>query len=633
DRVGRIRILGGEPLLNPELPKYVAMAREVYPEADIFVVTNGLLLNSLSEETCSVMRENGAAFMISYYPPLEGKLDDMKRRIEEKGVTVKSSPLIKEFTMRQNLHGKNDPKREFEACFQSSCNNLYKGRIAACMLPFMTHYFNETFEEKLPEDGAIDLYEEGLTTAELKKRLEKPFYRCAFCGDPVPVKWQQADREGNINDFVYGEQKNLLFITHQLSRTGAPIVFLDMIRIYREEGHRITVISLLDGPLRGEIEAMGIPVSIKDDFFADRVEFGPYAESFDAVFCNTLITYQVIHVLNGSLTPVIWWIHEGEQYFEYFKKVLPDFSKLSGNIRVLSVGHYVWEVIKRRYGVETGILHFGIKDSHGSRAGKVGAVDPQSRGLVRFVISGTYSKVKGQDVLCKAIRDLPGELMDRCEFIFCGNEENVDDEVFSEVVSLVRDYDNVKKYASLPREEMIEMMGTMDYLIVPSRIDPIPTVAAEAMMMHKPCIITDICGIAHYLKDGENALLCGAEDKDGLATKIGEAIQISMDANPSKYIDMAESAREIYDKHFSDKVFKPRILSLLSEERKKEKLIFTVGVYDILDIFTYEMIPEFERLGYETLLFDTSDMVHSLGKLYDFIKTPVKACITFNNLA
>ena len=45
------------------------------------------------------------------------------------------------------------------------------------------------------------------------------------------------------------------------------------------------------------------------------------------------------------------------------------------------------------------------------------------------------------------------------------------------------------------------------------------------------------------------------------------------------------------------------------------------------------MIPEFERLGYEIFLFDSSDMVHTLGKLYDFIKTPVKECITFNNLA
>ena len=424
-------------------------------------------------------------------------------------------------------------------------------------------------------------------------------------------------------------RKKLLFVTHQLSRTGAPIVFLDMIRIFRDEGHEINVISLLDGPLCKELEAMGIPVSIKDDFFHDREAFRPYAEGFDAVFCNTLITYQVIHVLNGSSTPVFWWIHEGEQYFEYFKTVLPDLSKLSGNIKVLSVGHYVQDVIRRRYGIETGILHFGIKDSFNGGAGAKRSTGKEDR--VRFVISGTYSKVKGQDILCAAIRDLPTEIRNRCEFIFCGNEENVDDEVFSAVEKLVRDHDNVKKYALLPREKMIEMMGTMDFLIVPSRVETVSAVAAEAMMMRKPCIITDTCGIAHYLKDKENALLCRAEDKKGLCEKIAEAVRLSEDS--TKYERMAEAAREVYDKHFSDKVIKPKVLSLLSEPEKKEKLIFTVGVYDILDIFTYEMIPEFERLGYEVFLFDSSDMVHTLGKLYDFVKTPVKACITFNNLA
>ena len=104
--------------------------------------------------------------------------------------------------MRQNLHGKNDPAGAFDNCFQSTCNNLYKGKIAACMLPFMTHYFNEAFDKQLPEDGAIDLYDETLTTRTLKEYLERPFLRCAYCGDPVNVPWKQAEREPDIYDYI-----------------------------------------------------------------------------------------------------------------------------------------------------------------------------------------------------------------------------------------------------------------------------------------------------------------------------------------------------------------------------------------------------------------------------------------------
>lgn len=420
-----------------------------------------------------------------------------------------------------------------------------------------------------------------------------------------------------------------LFITHQLSRTGAPIVFLDMLRIYLGMGHDITLISLLDGPLHDELNELGIEVSVKDDFFKDRERFKPYAESFDAVFCNTLITYQVIHVLNGADTPVFWWIHEGEQYFDYFKTVLPDMATLSKNVKVLSVGHYVQDVIRRRFGIDTDILHFGIEDMYAEPDVK------RDNKKIRFVIAGTYSKVKGQDVLCDAIRKLKTEYSDKSEFIFCGNEESVDEYVFDRVETLCKDYPNVEKRASLPRNEMIEVMRDMDYLIVPSRVDPIPTVAAEAMMLKKPCIITEVCGIAYYLADGDNAFVCPTEDADALCDRIMRAVDIRTSDDESEYNDMCNSAREVYEDHFSKRVFEPAVRAIVDglETKAGEKLIFAVGVYDILDIFTYAMLPEFERLGYETYLFDSSDMVKSLGGLYEFIKTPVKACITFNNLA
>ncbi|MBQ7506598.1 MAG: glycosyltransferase family 1 protein [Lachnospiraceae bacterium] len=64
----------------------------------------------------------------------------------------------------------------------------------------------------------------------------------------------------------------------------------------------------------------------------------------------------------------------------------------------------------------------------------------------------------------------------------------------------------------------------------------------------------------------------------------------------------------------------------------KKRLILTVGVLDTLDIFTYAMIPEFEKLGYELLIFDTRKMQESLGALAQFAARPVTAMLCFNNL-
>lgn len=62
------------------------------------------------------------------------------------------------------------------------------------------------------------------------------------------------------------QNKRILIISHQLSRTGAPIVLLDMIRIFWKHGYELEVIILLDGELREELEQMKIPVKVQERF-------------------------------------------------------------------------------------------------------------------------------------------------------------------------------------------------------------------------------------------------------------------------------------------------------------------------------------------------------------------------------
>lgn len=65
---------------------------------------------------------------------------------------------------------------------------------------------------------------------------------------------------------------------------------------------------------------------------------------------------------------------------------------------------------------------------------------------------------------------------------------------------------------------------------------------------------------------------------------------------------------------------------------KMKRLIFFTGVYDTLDLFVYELKREFERMKYDTMIFDVRQMSNSLRELTEFIKFPIEAVITFNNL-
>lgn len=203
DDIGIIRILGGEPLLNPELNEYVKLSRRLYPRAIIWIVTNGLLLQKMPENFFETLRQCNAGVIISFYPPLESKMPAIKKMLEEQRVKFFVYELNKTFTMKQTLNRHNHPREIFLQCLQAHCHNLYEGKIAACFLPFTTKYFNAYYGKNLPEDGALDLYDPTLTTEKLKYHLLQPFERCRYCTPPVNVEWTTIKNPSPITDWVH----------------------------------------------------------------------------------------------------------------------------------------------------------------------------------------------------------------------------------------------------------------------------------------------------------------------------------------------------------------------------------------------------------------------------------------------
>lgn len=363
----------------------------------------------------------------------------------------------------------------------------------------------------------------------------------------------------------------LLFVTHQLSYTGAPIVLLDMIKECHNNGYEIELISLLEGELRQEIEKMGIKVTVQTEFVKHWEQFREYASQFKMVIANTLLAYEIIHVLNKTSTPVMWWIHEGEQYFEYFKTVIPDFNKLDSNIKVYSVGHYVQNIIMKRYGFMTNILHMGVEDKYSiienNKDNFFESVDSGHK-KIRFLTVGTYSKVKAQDLLAGAIEMLPEEYRDKCVFLFCGDESNYDAEIFDSVIKISNEKDNVYHIPVQPHETILNLMREMDALIVSSRFETVSAVAIEAMMMKKVCIISEACGIVYYLKDNINAYICHTESKESLCEKIIKYIDDSL-FNKNMIDEISANGRDVYEKVFNMNIFKKNITDILETKESR----------------------------------------------------------------
>ena len=152
------------------------------------------------------LREFDIELNISFYPPLEARKEDLLALLRKKEVRYVVTPLIREFTKKQTLHRHENGREVFLQCFQSHCNNLYDGKVAACFLPFTTKYFNRYFDKTLPEDGAVDLYEENMTTEKIKQMLATPLERCSYCTAPVPVEWGVIHHPSVLSDWVIEEE-------------------------------------------------------------------------------------------------------------------------------------------------------------------------------------------------------------------------------------------------------------------------------------------------------------------------------------------------------------------------------------------------------------------------------------------
>lgn len=199
--IGIIRILGGEPLLNPELPSFIEFTRQTYPGSIIWVVTNGMLLDRISTGLVDCMNKNTAFFHISYYPPFKDRRKDVEKFLVESKVPYVITDMIERFNKTQSLSQNEDPDF-FYHCFQSTCTCLHEGKVAPCYAPFTTKYFNAAFDTDLPTDEGIDLYDEELTTQMLNMRLLIPLERCAYCIAGKAYTWEVLGRNSTLEDWI-----------------------------------------------------------------------------------------------------------------------------------------------------------------------------------------------------------------------------------------------------------------------------------------------------------------------------------------------------------------------------------------------------------------------------------------------
>lgn len=204
-----IWLMGGEPLLHPQVSEFFRIARENFPGKDrhVWLLTNGILLLSQKDEFWHAAKKYDIKIKMSHYPPVK-TVEKIKAVCAKWGIPfkLKLKPDFREQLL--NLDGPYDMQKNYDICGLSSCVNLRHGKMyTCCMLPHI-HFFNKKFNKDLPNTGpaldpggGIDLYADGLTDVELANKLDTPVDLCKFCvADPKKSAWKRT--KGEIAEWV-----------------------------------------------------------------------------------------------------------------------------------------------------------------------------------------------------------------------------------------------------------------------------------------------------------------------------------------------------------------------------------------------------------------------------------------------
>ena len=353
---------------------------------------------------------------------------------------------------------------------------------------------------------------------------------------PTPIRmWGQNDPDALIETSA-----DLLFVSHDLSLSGAPMMLFHAAVWCKRHGRFATVMAPEDGPLREKFEMEGIPLIVDPLVETEHESFVAFARDFDCVVANTIRTSAVVRALKREEVPVVWWLHEPGSVGEHYLREEPKLRAAMPMADLLLAPSERTASIYRPY------TESAVKCLHNAIPEVGGSMPPRSEAApLRFLLMGSIEPRKGQDIFVKALAQLPREVRDAAQFEIAGRI--LDPDFWPAIEPIAKRVKNLTVTGALSHADALAKMSAADVIVSPSRDEAMPTVTIlEAMSLGKAIIASNVGGATETFADGENALLVRPEMPDELAGAIRRLIE-----KPVLVAELGSKARETYEQGFT----------------------------------------------------------------------------------
>lgn len=186
-KLKKLNLLGGEPLLNPEIIDFIRIARENLPNTNIQIVTNGILLNEQKENFWHACNKYDIKIVVTKYP-IKLDFNEIKNTAKKHNVKFeffgrRTKAIKTSYHLPLDLEGQQNPTENFAKCFHANnCVMLKNGKIYPCTVAPNIEHFNKFFGYQIPltDSDGIDIHK-ATTMAEILEFIAKPIPFCKYC--------------------------------------------------------------------------------------------------------------------------------------------------------------------------------------------------------------------------------------------------------------------------------------------------------------------------------------------------------------------------------------------------------------------------------------------------------------------
>lgn len=205
--IGRFFLLGGEPLLEPDLCcEMVGIARRYFPNAELRVLTNAILINKMTTEFWECLRQNGVIIHISLYPPVKEKFAGIETILQIERIPYIISGQVTKFSKRWTLFPFEDAEHNNNRCGSAGCHYLREGILAKCPDDILIGNMARTLEctpAELQGKHIVSLSDD-LGSWEIIRQLNSPCDTCKKCTYRriEVIDWEVAGASPEAKDWI-----------------------------------------------------------------------------------------------------------------------------------------------------------------------------------------------------------------------------------------------------------------------------------------------------------------------------------------------------------------------------------------------------------------------------------------------